>query len=255
VRGAFTGAVRDKSGLFEAASGGTLFLDEVTELPLATQAKLLRVVEEQAIRRVGAVRATSVDCRILCATNRDLQRDMAEGRFRPDLGARLAEAEIALPGLADRVEDLPLLVEHLGRRAGCRVVLDVDALEALACHAWPLNVRELDNVVRTLGVLGGGQVVRLAMLPPQLQLLSAGAGETLVAPRRGREERVLEVLQRNEGNVRRTSQEMGVSRSYIYRCLDRQGLRLSELRDGVPVAAISTAATRVGPRCASAEGE
>jgi len=150
VKGAFTGAARDKSGLFEAASGGTLFLDEVTELPVVTQAKLLRVVETGEVRRVGAVSSIQTNCRILSATNHEMGHDIEQGRFRADLAARLAEAEIKLPPLSDRAEDLPLLIKHLARRAGYELVFNAEAMELLACYSWPLNVRELDNLVRTL---------------------------------------------------------------------------------------------------------
>jgi DNA-binding NtrC family response regulator len=227
VKGSFTGAVRDKPGLFEAARGGTLFLDEVTELPAATQAKLLRVVETGELRRVGAVSSVSTDCRILAATNHDLARDVEQGRFRGDLAARLAESEILLPALADRVEDLPLLVAHLSSRAGYRLAFDVEAMEILACYGWPLNVRELDNLVRTVGVLARGEVATAALLPQ-----SYLAGRTQRGAAVSELDRVVAALRRNRGNIRRTSQEIGVSRTYIYRCLDRSGLDPRLLRSG-----------------------
>ena len=228
AQGAFTGAARGKQGLFEAARGGTLFLDEVTELPLAGQAKLLRVVESGELRRVGAVSSTRTDCRILCATNRDITREIERGRFRADLAARLAEAEIQLPPLRDRLEDLPRLIEHLCRRAGCRLDLSARVLEAMASYHWPLNVRELDNVVRMLDVMAQGGPVELSMLPDHLTVSTP-------APPRGDPSRiaqVLEALRRNDGNIRRTSQILNVSRSFIYRCLDRSGVSPADLREG-----------------------
>ena len=121
TRGAFSGAVRDKPGLFEAAQDGTLFLDEVAELPLASQAKLLRVVETGELRRVGALQSIHTSCRILCATNHNLEQDVERRLFRGDLAARLSEAEIQLPPLRDRVADIPLLAEYLGRRGGGKI--------------------------------------------------------------------------------------------------------------------------------------
>jgi DNA-binding NtrC family response regulator len=232
VKGAFTGALRDKPGLFEAASAGTLFLDEVTELPAATQAKLLRVVETGELRRVGAVGSVTTDCRIIAATNHDLPRVIEQGRFRGDLAARLAESEIVLPALAERVEDLPLLITHLSARAGYRLSFDPGAMELLACHSWPLNVRELDNLVRTVGVLAQGREVTTTMLP-QLQTAPRLRGSSPSTEM----ERVLAALRQNDGNIRKTSITLGVSRTYIYRCLDRTGVNPRLLRSGTDTAA------------------
>ncbi|MBW2731217.1 MAG: sigma 54-interacting transcriptional regulator [Deltaproteobacteria bacterium] len=231
AQGAFTGATRHKPGLFEAARGGTLFLDEVTELPLPSQAKLLRVVESGEVRRVGEINSTKTSCRILSATNHDVKRDIERGRFRGDLAARLAEAEIHLPPLRERLEDLPSLMEHLTQRAGCKLNLSSEALEAMACYHWPLNVRELDNVVRMLDVLTQGEEVELSMLPNHL--LAADLRQ-MTAPRdrSSKISRVVEALRKNQGNIRRTSEVLGVSRSYIYRCLDRSGLDPVDLRNG-----------------------
>jgi DNA-binding NtrC family response regulator len=230
VKGAFTGALRDKPGLFEAAQGGTLFLDEVTELPAGTQAKLLRVVETGELRRVGSVSSVPTDCRIIAATNHDLEQDIAQGRFRGDLAARLAESEVVLPSLAERIEDLPLLIDHLTERAGCRITFDADAMEILACYAWPLNVRELDNLVRTLSVLSQGGEVGAERLPSHLATQPSGPpapeGDDSMM------DKVLEALRQNGGNIRKTSQQLGVSRTYIYRCLDRSGFDVRTARAG-----------------------
>jgi two-component system response regulator HydG len=227
AKGAFTGADRSKPGLFEAARGGTLFLDEVTELPMGSQAKLLRAVESGEVRRVGAVQSLRTDCRIVSATNHDVQRDVTNGRFRGDLAARLAEVEIQLPPLRQRIEDLPLLIDHLAARAGCTFELNGEVMEALACYGWPLNVRELDNVVRMLDVMAQGGLVKLSMLPEHLTSTSA-------RPRAqgSKAQLVLDTLRENGGNIRRTSQQLGVSRSYIYRCLDRSGASPKDFRSG-----------------------
>ena len=227
ARGAFTGAVRDKPGLFEAASEGTLFLDEVTELPLATQAKLLRVVESGEVRRVGSLGSRQTRCRIVAATNRELAVEMERGRFREDLAARMFEAEIRLPTLAERVEDLPALIRHLSQRSGFTLALDADVIEALACYSWPLNVRELDNVLRTLSVVAGSTIGR-DDLPAQLV---AGPVSSSVH-RSPRTQMVLEALRRNNGNIRQTSQELGVSRTFIYGVLKKLGVSPKEIRAG-----------------------
>ena len=226
VRGAFTGAHKDRPGLFESAGEGTLFLDEVAELPLASQAKLLRVLETHEVRRVGATRATRIACRVISATNRDVSADVQRERFRGDLYARLAEAEISLPALSQRIDDLPLLIDHLTQRAGSRLIMTADVIEALACHPWPLNVRELDNVLRVLAVMSAGAPVGVTMLPASL----SGPVERKKRPTNSKQQRVIDALRMSGGNVASTSRDLGVSRSYIYRCLDRAGLAPEDLR-------------------------
>ncbi|MCB9558106.1 MAG: sigma 54-interacting transcriptional regulator [Deltaproteobacteria bacterium] len=225
VRGAFTGATSERAGLFEAATDGTLFLDEVAELPLASQAKLLRVVESGELRRVGSHKTLKTRCRIISATNHDVRQDVDEGRFRGDLRARLAETEIQLPPLRERRQDIPLLIDHLAKRGRCSARLTAETIEVLVCYPWPLNVRELDNVVRMLDALARGGVVTPADLPPYLFAGSANQGA-----REPKHDRVIRALRENDGNIRLTSRLLGVSRSYIYRCLDRSGLTPKDLR-------------------------
>ena len=170
VRGAFTGADRDRQGLFEAAGGGTLFLDEVGELPDSLQVKLLRVLQEGEVRRVGESTSRPVDPRIVAATNRDLKEEVEGGRFREDLYYRLAVVTLRIPALKDRPEDLPLLVRHFLRRHGDRLGIEVDgvdplAMRALAAHDWPGNVRELENVLERALVLAEGDRLGLEDLP------------------------------------------------------------------------------------------
>ena len=174
VKGAFTGADRDKEGLFTAAHGGTLFLDEVGELPDELQVKLLRALQEGEIRRVGDTGSRTVDVRIVAATNRPLDRAVAEGRFREDLYYRLAVVTLSLPPLRDRPDDLPLLVRHFlklhGDRLGVQVEgVDRDAMEALQNYSWPGNVRELENVLERALVLTEEPRVRLEDLPPRVR--------------------------------------------------------------------------------------
>ncbi|NGZ28634.1 MAG: sigma-54-dependent Fis family transcriptional regulator [Magnetococcales bacterium] len=148
-RGAFTGAVNDKKGLLEAAQGGTLFLDEIGETPLAMQVKLLRMLEEQTFRQVGDIRLRRVDCRIICATNRDLQAGVAEGSFRQDLYYRITAFPITLPPLRRRREDIPIIVESLLERitGGAFYRVSAEAMGQLMAYAFPGNIRELQNLL------------------------------------------------------------------------------------------------------------
>ena len=170
VRGAFTGADRDKEGLFEAADGGTLFLDEVGELPGALQVKLLRALQEGEVRRIGATATTSVDVRVISATNRDLEEAVEEGDFRKDLYYRLAVVPIHLPTLQARKEEIPQLAQHLLERHSARLGVKVegiepDAMEVLLEYPWPGNIRELENVLERALVLTEGDTISVDDLP------------------------------------------------------------------------------------------
>jgi two-component system response regulator AtoC len=170
VRGAFTDAVADKAGLFEQADGGTLFLDEIGEMPLQLQVKLLRVLQEEEIRRVGGTAAKKVDVRVISATSRELERDVAAGRFREDLYFRLNVFTLALPPLRERREDIPLLLDHFleklgGKMARPGVRCTAAALKVLLGHPWPGNVRELENVVERALVLCDGEFIDADDLP------------------------------------------------------------------------------------------
>ncbi len=171
VKGAFTGAQRDQKGLFDAADGGTIFLDEIGDIPLSTQVRLLRVLQEGEIKRVGSADPVKVDVRVIAATHRDLPRLVKSGRFREDLFYRLNVINIPLPPLRERVEDVPLLAYHFLRRyserLGKRVrTLAPEALELLCGYRWPGNVRELENAVERAVVLCRGEAVAASDLPP-----------------------------------------------------------------------------------------
>jgi two-component system response regulator HydG len=171
VKGAFTGAQRDQKGLFDAADGGTIFLDEIGDIPLSTQVRLLRVLQEGDIKRVGSADPVKVDVRVIAATHRDLPRLVKSGRFREDLFYRLNVINIPLPPLRERVEDIPLLAHHFLRRysdrLGTRVrTLAPEALELLCGYRWPGNVRELENAVERAVVLCRGEAVAAPDLPP-----------------------------------------------------------------------------------------
>jgi DNA-binding NtrC family response regulator len=174
TKGAFTGATRDKPGWFEHAHGGTLFLDEIGDMPLSTQAKLLRVLQNQEVQRVGALNAHQVNVRVIAATNHDLRAAMAEKRFREDLFYRLSMVELQVPRLADRKDDLPLLQRHFVERFAAQYGKQIRGLTARAQgrlfeHSWPGNVRELENVIGYAAMMTSGELIDIQDLHAYLQ--------------------------------------------------------------------------------------
>ena len=237
VRGAFTGAVADRRGKFELAHGGTIFLDEIGDMSLKTQAKVLRVLQEQVLTAVGGSRDTRVDARVLAATNKDLTQEIRAGRFREDLYFRLAVVPIFVPPLRDRQEDIPLLAEHfmvmLAREYGRRPkVFERDALTALQQYAWPGNVRELRNLVERLMIMVPGERITsrdLAFLDataaPAAEPMRP-AGITPLHDARDQFERdyILRALAQQQGNISRTAEVLGVERSNLYRKMKAFGI-------------------------------
>jgi DNA-binding NtrC family response regulator len=227
VKGAFTDARMDRMGRFELADGGALFLDEIATIPLAQQAKLLRVLQSGVVERVGSSKGRQVDVRVLSATNADLATEVAAGRFREDLLFRLNTIEIHLPPLRDRREDLPLLAAHFLRRHAARYRktldgFDAEALQLLLAHPWPGNVRELDHAVERAVLLAAGPVVGAGDLA-----LRAGAGGPRLEDLPLEDvERVLiqKALQRAGGNVSQAAKALGLSRSALYRRIQAHGL-------------------------------
>ena len=226
-RGAFTGAVAERTGLFEAADRGTLFLDEVGELSARAQAKLLRVVQEGEIRRVGENTVRRVDVQLLAATNRDLAEEAAAGRFRQDLLFRLAVVCLSIPPLRDRAGDVELLVRHfwaleLGR-AGKRATLSAATLAALARYHWPGNVRELQNVTARLAVAAPRRgAVGPEALPAPVRERAASRPETLAAARHAFERRfVRAALARTGGRTGAAADELGLSRQGLTKLIKR----------------------------------
>ena len=227
-RGAFTGADRQRRGRFEEAGGGTLFLDEVGELTPALQAKLLRVIEERTVRRVGGGDEVPVDVRIVAATNRDLAASVAAGTFRNDLFFRLAVVVVELPPLRARPADIGELARHLARLLAARHGVPVAAIEpeaeaALLRHAWPGNVRELRNVLERAVVVRGGAPIRLADLGLPATAGAAAAGVPLDRDEREREA-VLEALRRADGNREQAARLLGVSVRTLYYRLRHLGI-------------------------------
>jgi len=230
VRGAFTGATQDKIGLFEHANGGTLFLDEIGDMPLATQAKLLRVVQHQEMQRVGSLQPRKVDVRVIAATNRDLHSLMESGDFREDLYYRISMFEISLPRLAERREDLPLLVRHFVEKYSAQYRKKISAVtpraqSLLARYSWPGNVRELENVIGSACGMTGGEQIDVADLPERLRAVAADAGSGFgdeLFPLAEMEFRyVMHALEKTGGNKTRAAEILGINRATLHRLLDR----------------------------------
>ncbi len=234
TRGAFTGASAERRGLFAEASGGTLFLDEVAEMAPALQAKLLRVLQDGEVRPLGQSRAMRVDVRVISATNRNPEEEMAEGRLREDLFYRLSVLHIEIPPLRDRREDILLLAEDLLAKAANEQGtspprLDAEVRRILLDYPWPGNVRELDNVMRHALALANGTEVGLEVLPPRLlghdrerSLLGRAAGSQLTLAELERLY-ILEVLKTEGGSRTRAATVLGLDRKTLYRKLKSYG--------------------------------
>ncbi len=236
-RGAFTGAIASHSGLFERASGGTLFLDEIGELSGPVQAKLLRVLQEREIVRVGGAGPRRVDVRVLCATHRDLQAEVAAGRFREDLYFRLAVIPIRLPPLRARPDDILPLAHHFLRRAAARLGrrlhgFSPEAEAAIVAHGWPGNVRELENAVERGVVLAEGELVTREALLLEGAADSDATSGGLAQPSgtlqawldRAAELRIRAALRAASGARVEAAEQLGVERTTLYRLMKRLGI-------------------------------
>ena len=236
VRGAFTGAVSDRRGKFELADGGTIFLDEIGDMSLKTQAKVLRVLQEQVVEPVGGTAGVRVDTRVLAATNKDLTGEIKEGRFREDLYFRLNVIPIFVPPLRDRQEDIPLLADHFmrlfAREYGRRLKsIDDSASRLLAQYSWPGNVRELRNVIERLIIMVPGEVITaqdLAFLGGGARPEPAAATTETQMLHDARDaferEYILKTLARQQGNISRTAEVLGIERSNLYRKMRSLGI-------------------------------
>jgi len=237
-KGSFTGAHAQRKGRIESADGGTLFLDEIGEISLPLQVKLLRFLQEQTIERVGGRQPIEVNTRVIAATNSDLDRGLAEGRFREDLYYRLAVVKISLPPLRDREGDIRLLAQEFLRRNAAAVgredmTFDPGSVKALASHSWPGNVRELENRVKRAVIMAEGK--RLTVEDLELSNpLSAPAGATLKQARELVErEMINQALRKHAGKIAPTAAELGVSRPTLYELMEKLGIRRPE-RNGQP---------------------
>jgi two-component system NtrC family response regulator len=226
-RGAFTGAVADKQGKFEIAGGGTIFLDEVGDLPVLLQVKLLRVLQEREIDKVGDPRPVKVDVRVVAATNRDLETMIAEGAFREDLYYRLAVVSIRLPSLRERADDIPLLVDHFldkhsARLGRPRPSVDKAVYSALNLYSWPGNIRELENVVERALVLDRDGALDLDDLPERLRAREQRAGNVRIElPDEGislehvERDLIVAALEKHDWNQTRAAAYLGITRSTL----------------------------------------
>jgi two-component system response regulator HydG len=223
VKGAFTGAVRAKQGKFELADTGTLFLDEIGEIPLNVQVKLLRVLQEREVERVGGEEPVRIDVRLVCATHRDLDELVKEGKFREDLYYRIKVIVLRLPALRERPEDIPELVEHFRALANERNRREVQAftqaaLDRLMAYSWPGNVRELENVVEQAVVLATGEAVDADGLPEEITGIPVGS--TLAETEK---ELILETLRKTGGNKTQAAKLLGIGVRTLYRKLEEYG--------------------------------
>ena len=241
-RGAFTGALAQKKGKLEIAHGGTVFLDEIAELNLELQVKLLRVLQERELERVGATRPTQVDFRLVAATNQELEEAVRAGRFRPDLYYRLNVVSICMPSLRERREDIPLLANcflaRYSAKCGRRVLGFSDkARECLSNYDWPGNVRELENAIERAVVLGSAELVLPEDLPEAI-LDEGPAGGAIgtkyhEAVREAKRQLILKTLEQSGGSYKEAAELMGIHPNYLHRLIRNLGLRPA-LKKGIP---------------------
>jgi DNA-binding NtrC family response regulator len=228
-RGAFTSAIQSRKGRFELANGGTLFLDEVGELSAAVQVKLLRAVQEREFERVGGTKTLTVDIRLIAASNRDLEKEVKEGRFRQDLFFRLNVVPLALPPLRDRPEDIPLLAAHFATKSAEKhgqptPELAPELIEVLQEYEWPGNVRELENLLERLVVLSSGPPLGIEFVPEKMLRALPGTNVTDESTLEGavaslKRRMIVNALQ-TEGNKVAAAKKLGISRSYLHRLIN-----------------------------------
>jgi len=237
-RGAFTDARELKQGLFEVADGGTVLLDEVGDMPLAVQPKLLRVLETQRFKRVGGTRDIAVNVRVIAATNRDLERAVAEGRFREDLYYRLKVFPVTMPPLRERPEDIPVLIDYFVRHFNATLKQSVTgfspgALELMQAYPWPGNVRELKNIIERAMVLSRSELVPIDLLPREItgeESATGDAGHRQAGSENHRplaemeREYILKILRAEKDNRTTTAKILGISRSTLHEKLKKYNL-------------------------------
>ena len=246
-KGAFTGAVGTKTGLFESANGGTLFLDEIGELGQALQVKLLRVMQDHEVRRVGGTHSIKVDVRIIAATNRDLEQFVKEGKFRDDLFYRLNVVRITLPSLTERQEDIPMLAHHFLQKCAAGTTTAVrgfhpDTMDLLKRYRWPGNVRELENAIERAVSLSHGPLLTPDDLPAAIRQTpihadakpeSPEAAEPVCLTLEEVEKRhLVRVLKETKGNKVKAAKILGIDRRTLYRMAERFGLDLGDEVEG-----------------------
>ncbi|HEY6010693.1 MAG TPA: sigma-54 dependent transcriptional regulator, partial [Nitrospirota bacterium] len=234
VKGAFTGAVKDREGRFEQAQGGTLFLDEIGDLRVDLQAKILRTLQEREVVRVGGAKPVPVDVRIIAATNKDVERSVKLGTFREDLYYRLSVITLTVPPLRERREDISLLASHFLRKfnKGADVRLAPEALAALMSFGWPGNVRELENAIERASVLRRGDVITPAELPDKILNRERGVEDIILnLPEEGisledlEKNLIIKALDRHKGNQTRAAEYLGITRPTLIYRMEKFGLK------------------------------
>ncbi|MBU0964935.1 MAG: sigma-54 dependent transcriptional regulator [Proteobacteria bacterium] len=249
-KGSFTGAIGSRRGKFDQADGGILFLDEIGDMSLKTQAKILRILQEQQFERVGGTKTISVNVRVLAATNKNLEREIEQGNFRADLFWRLNVVPIYMPPLRERLEDLPLLVNDLlvefSRKGLGKKEFTIGAMKLMTCHNWPGNVRELRNFVERVAIMTPQEIVTEQIIAPMLPIdvrlleqLHAGTGKNLSsishqgfdasfkeAKRLFEKEYLEEKLKKNDGNISQTAEQIGLERSHLHKKLKALGIEV-----------------------------
>lgn len=234
-KGAFTGAHKFKQGRFAAAGGGTVFLDEIGELPGGTQVKLLQVLQEKSFARLGGTATVTVDVRMIAATNRDLEKAMKEGTFREDLYYRLNVFPIHMPSLAERPEDIPLLIEVILKKHGHTPdKISPQAIAALSSHSFPGNVRELENLLERAVILAGEGQVTVEHFPTIKGAGAAGdqsGGRTAMSLAGLERDMILKALEKAEGNKSQAARLLGITRRALYSKMETHGIPVSRKRE------------------------
>ena len=240
AKGAYTGADTHKKGLFEEAEGGSIFLDEIGDVSLPLQVKLLRVLQNREIKKLGETKTTKVDVRLITATNRDLTKSVDEGTFREDLFYRINVIPITVPPLRERKEDIPLLSNHFLRVATAEmgkseITFDEGAMQKLLSYSWPGNVRELENKIKQAAIMAKGGTVRAANIILDEAPKGEEEGESELLPfkeARARFERdyIIQLLQKNGGNIKKTAEEMGKYRSDLYALIKKYDIKPDNFR-------------------------
>jgi transcriptional regulator with PAS, ATPase and Fis domain len=238
-KGAFTGADRDKRGLIEAANGGTLLLDEIAEMPAHLQTKLLRVLQERKLRRVGDEREIDVHFRLLSATNRDTSALLEEGVLRKDLYFRISTIKIRVPPLRERLDDVPLIAKHFLKRFNLQYNKDIrsvaqETVMRLLRYSWPGNIRELESVIERAVLFCSGNQLLPECLPEEFQRARFSNSSFVIPPLVAMEEiereAILQTLERTSGNVRRSAQILRFPRPTFYRKLKKLGIRVERAK-------------------------
>jgi len=243
-KGSFTGAATRHVGKFEQASDGTLFLDEIGDMPLPMQAKLLRVLEQGEVERIGGDKPVKVNVRVIVATHRNLEDHVRQGGFRQDLFHRIYVFPIALPPLRERLEDIPALAVHfaaqISRQNGWKEVsFAPDAIQALQAHSWPGNIRELRNVIERVLLFAEGDVITAATVRTALPATTPGANVSVPIPTAGtlaqRAEQferqvILDEIKRQNYHITNTAKALGLERSHLYKKCQQLGIDLREIR-------------------------